>query len=114
MPREDLAEFVSVTGRLTVNPLVRRVLPSWSIERLLLWPLHEGRSGPTQSTASGATHGSMLMSSLDACPSRRQHRQPRRTCRVDVVAGEATRCRCVSKTGASSYFPRRNGAGVSA
>jgi hypothetical protein len=34
MPRDDLAEFVSVTGRLIVNPSARRTLPSWITERL--------------------------------------------------------------------------------
>jgi hypothetical protein len=34
MPRDDLAEFFSVVGRLIVNPSARRTLPSWIIERL--------------------------------------------------------------------------------
>jgi len=34
MPRDDLAEFLSVTGRLIVNPSARRALPSWIVERL--------------------------------------------------------------------------------
>jgi hypothetical protein len=34
MLRADLAEFLSVTGRLIVNPSARRTLPSWIIERL--------------------------------------------------------------------------------
>jgi hypothetical protein len=34
MPQNDLAEVVSVTGRLIVNPSARRTLPSWITERL--------------------------------------------------------------------------------
>lgn len=34
LPRDDLAEFFSVVGRLIVNPSARRALPSWIIERL--------------------------------------------------------------------------------
>jgi hypothetical protein len=34
MPRDDLAEFVAVTGRLIVNTSARRTLPAWIIERL--------------------------------------------------------------------------------
>jgi len=34
MPQNDLAEVVSVTGRLIVNPSARRTLPSWLTERL--------------------------------------------------------------------------------
>jgi hypothetical protein len=33
MPQNDLAEVVSVTGRLIVNPSARRTLPSWITER---------------------------------------------------------------------------------
>jgi hypothetical protein len=34
LPRDDLAEYFSVLGRLIVNPSARRTLPSWIIERL--------------------------------------------------------------------------------
>jgi len=34
MPQNNLAEVVSVTGRLIVNPSARRTLPSWITERL--------------------------------------------------------------------------------
>jgi hypothetical protein len=34
MPRDDLAEFLSVTGRLIVNPSARRTLPPWIVKRL--------------------------------------------------------------------------------
>jgi hypothetical protein len=34
MPRDDLAEYFSVVGRLIVNPSARRTLPSWINERL--------------------------------------------------------------------------------
>jgi hypothetical protein len=34
LPRDDLAEFFSVVGRLIVNPSAHRTLPSWIIERL--------------------------------------------------------------------------------
>ena len=34
LPRNDLAEYFSVLGRLIVNPSARRSLPSWIIERL--------------------------------------------------------------------------------
>jgi hypothetical protein len=38
LPRDDLAEFMSVIGRLIVNPSARRTLPSWIIERLAALP----------------------------------------------------------------------------
>lgn len=34
LPRGDLAEFMSVTGKLLVNPSARRTLPAWIIDRL--------------------------------------------------------------------------------
>jgi hypothetical protein len=38
LPRDDLAEYVAVMGKLIVNPSARRTLPSWIIERLLALP----------------------------------------------------------------------------
>jgi hypothetical protein len=34
MARDDLAEFIAVTGSLIVNASARRTLPSWIVERL--------------------------------------------------------------------------------
>jgi hypothetical protein len=38
LPRDDLAEFFSVIGKLIVNPSARHTLPSWIIERLAALP----------------------------------------------------------------------------
>jgi hypothetical protein len=38
LPRDDLAEYASVLGKLIVNPSARRTVPSWIIERLSALP----------------------------------------------------------------------------
>jgi hypothetical protein len=38
LPRDDLAEYVAVMGKLIVNPSARRTLPSWIVERLSALP----------------------------------------------------------------------------